>query len=116
MMNWLRNKLRKLLSISSLGASAVPAASSAALQSGESTRQKFVEDIIFFIIVVMFIGFATMFVAVGLMFITAFNEDYVSQEQLRDKIVESNAKIDLLYQTATKQNVEVSFPQLDRHN
>lgn len=74
---------------------------------------KFLHEIVIALVVVLFVGFAGMFVAVATMFVTAWNEDRSAQQDLRDKIIEQNTKIDLLYlQHANGQkNISITLPQ-----
>lgn len=68
------------------------------------TMVKYIHEIVVGLVIVLFIGFTGMFVAVAAMFITSWNEDKTVQKDLRDKVIEQNTKIDQLYQQQLNQS------------
>jgi hypothetical protein len=64
--------------------------------SGESLKMRMLYEIVVGIVVVLFLGFAGMFVATTAMLVDSWKSDKATQEDLRDKILEQNFKIDRL--------------------
>ena len=62
----------------------------------------FLNNIVIALVFVLFIGFTATFVASTAILIDAWRSDKISQQELINKIIEQNTKIDLLY----KQNME----------
>ncbi len=64
--------------------------------SGESARIKFLNNVVIGILVVLFLGFAGMFIATGALMIDSFRSKQATYQSLVDKVNEQNNKIDTL--------------------
>ena len=73
--------------------------------SGEPIKIKMLYEIVVGIVVVLFLGFAAMFVATATMLIDEWRSDKSAQNDLENKILEQNIKIDMLL-VELKQNVK----------
>lgn len=62
--------------------------------SGDVFTAKFVRDIVIGLVIVLFIGFAGMFVATGSMMVDALNNKSATYLQLRDEVMKQNALIE----------------------
>ncbi len=67
---------------------------------GQTFEIKLLKDVVYVLLLVMFIGFAGMFVATSAMLWSAWKDKQGSYESLKDKILEQNYKIDELNKTA----------------
>ncbi len=63
---------------------------------GEPASTKFVRDVVFYLVIILFIGFAATFVAAAAMLVDSWRSDKASNEELIKEISASNAKIDIL--------------------
>ena len=61
---------------------------------GMESRQAKLENIVYVVVIVLLVGFATMFVAVAAIYINAFNSKQSSYEQLMIEVSQQNQKID----------------------
>lgn len=73
-----------------------PATTQPDQETGPTAKIKWIQDIMVGIIFVLFIGFASMFVAVGGLLIDAFQHKADSYEELSNQVRSQNAKIDSL--------------------
>jgi len=76
--------------------------------SGESAPTKFIQDIVIGVVFVLFIGFATMFVAAGTLVWQAWTEKAATYQNLVDKVNLQNEKIDQLKCQVEKTNSATS--------
>lgn len=65
-------------------------------QTGSMFGTKVIQDIIVGVIVVLFIGFAAAFIAVGGMIVNYEAEHQASYEALKEQVANTNAKIDII--------------------
>jgi hypothetical protein len=65
-------------------------------QPGQSQLNKLFQDIILGVIIVMFIGFAGAFIAVGGMIVNYESQRQATFEEMKDQVTAQNAKIDNL--------------------
>ncbi len=63
---------------------------------GSSFNAKILREIVYFVLIIMFIGVGTMFIAVVTLYIQSFHEKSSSYEDLKDQILLQNQKIDNL--------------------
>jgi len=75
-------------------------------QPGSLFAQKVVGDIVIAVIVVLFIGFATMFAAFATLLWQAWTEKAATYQSLVDKVNAQNEKIDLLNQQLTNEKIQ----------
>jgi hypothetical protein len=70
---------------------------------GEPAKVKFIQDVVIGLVVVLFIGFTTMFVATATVLYESWTNKAATYEDLENKITEQNNKIDFLF-NQSKQN------------
>jgi hypothetical protein len=63
---------------------------------GLQSRQEKLENIVYVVVIVLLVGFATIFLAVGAIYVSAYNAKEASYEQLMIQVSQQNDKISTL--------------------
>lgn len=69
---------------------------------GEPAEQKFVRDVVYYLVIILFIGFATTFLAAGTLLWQAWTQKAATYQDLVNQVNSENQKIDNLTQQLQK--------------
>lgn len=72
--------------------------------SGNAFTVKILKDVVYYVLIIMFIGVGTMFIATVTLFVQSFNSKQASYENLSNQVTSQNAKIDTLTQSLQNSN------------
>ena len=64
--------------------------------SGEPAAQKFIRDVVYFILAVLFVGFLTALISVITIWVQSLKEKSASYEELKTQIIQQRNDIDII--------------------